>query len=355
MREIFESTVEKLFGDIVTLDLVRLSEGGEWPADLWAAVEESGFALAAAPEHLSGAGSSWDDLFVVVRAAGRYTLPVPLPEALLANWLLGRAGLEPVSGPVAFAASSTLTIDAGKVSGQLVDVPWGRNLEQVVAIVDGAVPTLVCLAVADAATKNLRLNIAREPRDDLEFAGVRMLAHAPLPPDLPRDVLLLGGAMLRSAQIAGALQGALDLTSRYAMERVQFGRPIGSFQAIQHQIAVLAEHTVSATIAAEAAFAESFDGLAALPIMAAKVCTAEAASVGAGIAHSVHGAIGFTHEHPLHLATRRLWSWRSEFGSLTVWAQRLGRGICSGGASAFWPTLTSGKLPAKTTIGSEAR
>src|SRR5439155_19763193 len=132
MREIFESTVEKLFGDIVTLDLVRLSEGGEWPADLWAAVEESGFALAAAPEHLSGAGSSWDDLFVVVRAAGRYTLPVPLPEALLANWLLGRAGLEPVSGPVAFAASSTLTIDAGKVSGQLVDVPWGRNLEQVV-------------------------------------------------------------------------------------------------------------------------------------------------------------------------------------------------------------------------------
>jgi acyl-CoA dehydrogenase len=161
-----------------------------------------------------------------------------------------------------------------------------------------------------------------------------------LPDGLPPDVLLFGGAMLRSAQIAGALQGALELTRCYATQRVQFGRPIGSFQAIQHQIAVMAEHTASALIGAEAAFAAAGSTLPDFPIMAAKVCAGEAASVGAAIAHAVHGAIGFTYEHSLHLMTRRLWSWRSEYGSQSYWAQRLGTLVCASGASSLWPAVT---------------
>jgi acyl-CoA dehydrogenase len=352
MRDIFESTIERLLADLSTPEAVRASEGGAWPAALWSAVEDSGFALAAAPESAGGAGASWDDLYPVLAACGRHNLPVPLPEAMLANWLLGRAGLEAQSGPLSFAVGSTLTLANGRVSGRLSGVPWGRHVEHVVAITQGAQPTLVVLAPSAATQQTQRLNLAGEPRDDLDFDAAAPVASATLPSDLADDVLLQGGAMLRGAQAAGALQALLDMCTQHATERVQFGKPIGSFQAIGHQIAVMAEHVALASVSAEAACAESGDdGLALLPIAAAKVCSAEASSISAGIAHAVHGAIGFTHEFHLHLTTRRLWAWRSEYGSLTDWSQRIGRAACAGGASGFWAGVTSGTLPALTASG----
>lgn len=343
MRELFESTVERLFGDLVTPASILSLEQGQWPARLWEAIEDSGFSVAAAPEAFGGSDASWNDLYVVVRALGRYTVPVPLAEALLVNWLLGRAGLTAISGPLSFAANHTLVLEEGKISGQLLDVPWGRHVQQVVAIIAGAdqrTPMVVVLNVGDATEQTLRLNMAGEPRDDLHFSATPALFCAALPDDLPADTLLLGGAMLRSAQIAGALQAALGMSSSYASERSQFGRPIANFQVIQHRLAVLAEHCASAMVASEAAFANSGDTLAFLPLMAAKVCASEAAGIAAETAHAVHGAIGITHEHALHLITQRLWSWRSEFGSQTFWSQRIGREVCKNGAANFWPGLT---------------
>jgi acyl-CoA dehydrogenase len=60
----------------------------------------------------------------------------------------------------------------------------------------------------------------------------------------------------------------------------------------------------------------------------------------AAACHQVHGAIGFTQEHVLHYFTRRLWSWRDEFGSEAWWNRRLGTIACSQGADAFWPAVT---------------
>ena len=72
MREIFESTIERLLADTVTPELLRSCDAGQWPQALWEAVEESGFALAGAPEALGGAGASWEDLVVIVRSLGRH-------------------------------------------------------------------------------------------------------------------------------------------------------------------------------------------------------------------------------------------------------------------------------------------
>ncbi len=348
MREMFGSTIERLLADTCTPGLLQAGDNGAWPAALWEAVEASGFALAGAPESAGGAGASWDELFVVLAACGRHAAPIPLPEAILANWLLGRAGLDAVTGPLTCTAASTLNIADGMVSGRLADVPWGRHAGHVVALADDqGTPTVVLLATASASEFTHRQNIAGEARDDLAFERVQPLARAALPAGQPSDVLLQGGALLRTAQTAGALQALLEMTARYATERVQFGKPIGSFQAIGHQIAVLAEHVALASVAAEAACAESdAAGFALLPIAAAKVSSAEAAGIAAGIAHAVHGAIGFTHEHALHLTTRRLWAWRSECGSLTEWSQRIGRAACAAGAAGFWPAITQGALPA---------
>jgi len=341
MRQMFDSTVERLFADLASPAAVLACEDGAWPQAMWAAVEESGFPLALAPEALGGAGASWADVCGVIRLAGRYNLPLPLPEAMLANWLLGAAGLAPAAGAVSVVGAGSLRLQNGAVSGEALEVPWGDAVPLVVAVTGGPEPAVVLLPT-EAASRRDGANTAAEPRATLLFQDVAPVAQAKLPQGWPADVLLLGGAMVRAAQIAGALEGVLALASTYAGERVQFGKPIGSFQAIQHQLAVLAEHTASAVMASEAAFAAAETRIVRLQAIAAKICASEAAGIGAGVAHAVHGAIGFTHEHTLHLSTRRLWSWRSEFGSASAWSQRLGRAVCAAGAENFWPGVTAG-------------
>jgi acyl-CoA dehydrogenase len=339
MREIFETTIERILVDHVTPALFRECVAGAWPDALWTTLEDAEVTCAAVPELFGGSGASWEDTFTLIRAAGAHAVPAPFADTLLANWLMTRAGVAPAKRPAAIAALSQLTDSSGQYSGRLEKIPWGRDLKRIVAV--AAEPArLVVLDTASAVSIERGCNLAGEPRDTVTFDRARPVAVAPLPDDATHEFLLLCGAMIRSAQMAGALQSILQMTTAYATERVQFGKPIGHFQVIQQQIAVLAEHTACSLIAAEAAFAESTADIAALPIMAAKICVGEAASIGASTAHAVHGAIGFTDEHTLHLKTRRLWAWRAEYGSQAYWSQRLGRAVCESGARALWPTLT---------------
>lgn len=342
MRELFESTIERLLADAASSDTVLATEGGLWSAGLWEAIEDSGFTLAGVPESLGGADAGWADLYVIARAAGRFAAPAPLTEALLANWLLGRCRIEPRSGSLSFAADADLTLSDGRVSGVLNDVPWGRHVDAVVAIAEAntAAPRVVVLARQQARRIDERLNVAGEPRDTLVFTDAAVLDSAALASGLNDEVLRLGGALIRSAQIAGALTALLEMTSEYASQRKQFGKAIGSFQAIQQQLAVFAEQTAAAHSAAEAAFAQSDRALSWFAIAVAKVSTADAATQCANIAHAVHGAIGFTQEYTLQLFTRRLWAWRGEFGSATRWSQQIGARVCEVGGDGFWPLLT---------------
>ncbi len=343
MRDILEDTMGRLLSDLVTPERIRQAESGDWPEDLWQAIESSGFAVATAPEDLGGAGASWDDAYGLVRLAGQHNLPLPLPETLLANWLLGRCGIEARNEPLGIAARAELTLQDGRWSGLLHDVPWGRHVRHVLAVVAAPQPRLVLLSRADAQL-GAKLNTAGEPRDDLAFQACTAVATAALPEGLSTDVLHWGGAMLRCAQMAGALEKTLALSTTYATERVQFGKPISAFQAIQHQLAQMAQQTGAAVVGAETAFVESGERLAAWPIATARICAIEAAGTVAAMAHAVHGAIGFTHEHALQQGTRRLWAWRSEFGNLSHWAQRLGTAVCRQGAGALWPAVTQGAL-----------
>lgn len=173
MRDIFESTFERLFSDLVTPELLRQCETGAWPAALWAALAESGFAVAAAPEDSGGAGAGWDDLCVVVRDAGRHALPLPLPEALLANALMARCGLEARNEALTVAARADLALQGSRVTGLLRDVPWGRHAAGVVALVGGVEALL--LLDPHAAKVVPKQNVAGEARDDLIFDGATAL------------------------------------------------------------------------------------------------------------------------------------------------------------------------------------
>jgi acyl-CoA dehydrogenase len=142
--------------------------------------------------------------------------------------------------------------------------------------------------------------------------------------------------------MAGALETILEMTVEYAQQRVQFGRPIGKFQAVGQQIAVLAGEVAAAGRAADDAVAAAGCGEAPRAIAIAKARVGEAAGKCAEISHQVHGAIGFSYEYALHRFTRRLWSWRDEFGPESYWQAELGRSVAQRGADNLWAFLSEG-------------
>jgi hypothetical protein len=149
-------------------------------------------------------------------------------------------------------------------------------------------------------------------------------------------------ALARAGQIAGAISAALTLSVEYTRQRQQFGKPLASFQAIQQQLAVLAEEAAASRAAASAAARAADRGEAKFEIASAKLRANMAAGQAASIAHQVHGAIGFTKEYQLQKFTRRLWAWRSEYGNDRHWADEIGAMAAAKGADGFWPALTSG-------------
>lgn len=335
-RRILEESADKSFAGFADPALLRRVEAGEDAHEVWRSIESMGF-----EQIFAGASDDpWRDACVVLKACGRHVLPAPLPETLMAGALMAMAGLEPPPGAITFAAPAhaELTLaDAGAVTGRVTHLPWGRVAGHAALMM---LSQLVVLPL-DGRSKNDR-SIGREPRDSHIFVAAVPVANAAL----EADRVLACGALMRSAQMAGAIEAVLEMTVQYARDRQQFGKPIGSFQAIQHQLAILAGHAAAATRAVDAAFDRVAGSGADADVLAfeaavAKIRTGEAATAAAAIAHQTHGAIGFTDEHRLHYFTRRLWSWRAEFGTAAWWSERLGRQVAAAGADAFWPGVTA--------------
>lgn len=348
LRTILGDQVNRLLADRVGKENLEQAEAGAPQDQLWRAIEENGLPQVLVPEDRGGVGGGWGEAEVVIRATGKYLAPVPLAESILAGWLLSEAGLEMPMGPLSIApvrADEALIIsrEGGgyRVSGDATRVPWGRNAEHLAVFGRCAGEPYMALVPADAWTVELEdRNIAAEPRDSLHFHGHAVDA-APLPDRIDPDRLFAFGAMVRATQIAGALEMALEQSVQYANDRSQFGTPIGKFQAVQQELARMAGEVAAAGAAVEAACraVDRMGSGAGFEMATAKIRASEAASVVAGIAHQTHGAMGFTYEHSLHFATRRLWSWRAEFGSETYWAEALGRSLAARGGAALWSHL----------------
>jgi acyl-CoA dehydrogenase len=345
--ELLAATVKRLFETHCTSATLLQAERGTWPAPLWAALEEAGLTRALLPESAGGAGLEPLLALALVRALGRHAAPVPLAETMMAGWLLDGAGIAVPDGPLTILpvyAEDRLALrreDAGwRLTGTARRIPWGRQAAGAAALVELAGGAMVAFVPAGGWTAADGANLALEPRDDLAL-DVRLepSAVAPAAAGIDMSVLRRLGAVMRSLAIAGALETVLAMTVDYAQTRVQFGRPIGKFQAIQQNLAILAGQTVAAGAAADIAADAFASGLDPADIAAAKARTGEAASIAAGIAHQVHGAIGFTHEHRLHFFTKRLWSWRDEFGNEAEWSQALGRLAAAAGADGLWSDL----------------
>jgi acyl-CoA dehydrogenase len=348
MTDQLADSAERLFATHGGKDILRAAEDGIWPQALWNAVEEAGFCAALLPEAAGGFGATVPEAFALLRVAAGHSAPIPLAETMLAAWLFARAGLPVPAGVLTLAPvrrNERLTVEPvpggdWRLTGMATRIPWARRADAIAVLAEGPNGPMLVRLAAGAFTVTHGANLASEPRDtitvDTEVAGADVAPIA-----LPADGLRVAGAAIRTAQIAGALARVLELSVQYVQTRVQFGRPIGKFQAIQQNLAILAGQSAAALAAADNAADALADGLSPFVIGAAKARAGEAAGIAAGLAHQAHGAIGFTREYALHYATRRLWSWRDEFGTEAEWHALVGRAALAAGADGLWPAITA--------------
>lgn len=315
---------------------------------LSADLSELGLPLVLISEASGGAGLGSAEGLRLIEAmmAHRSLVPLPMPETMLAGYLLDTCGMAVPDGIVTIASrlpggGIRLSGDAGDwhAHGVAGRVPWGRLADHLV--LGASSPDGDMLALVEIAGCGLQdgENLAGEPRSSIDLAAVRVVDARPLPG--AADLVLNLGAALRTVQVAAGCRQALALTIEHAGTRSQFGRPVGKFQAVQQNMAVMAGQTAAAAGAAELAVAGAASGGSPLGVALGKARAAAAAGKVAALAHQTVGAIGFTQEHPLHRITKRLLSWRDEFGSEAYWVHRIGSAAIAAGGSQFWPLISA--------------
>jgi acyl-CoA dehydrogenase len=325
-----------------------------WDAGLWSDLAGAGLTGVGLPEEAGGSGGELADAVAVVATLAQGGAAVPVAEQLLvAGPALVTAGVElpPMGEPLTIALADAVTAEASDdgdgpgrflLTGTATDVAWAGVATRVVVLaqapagLEGALLALVDVSGMEATSA---VNLAGEPRGSLVFDGAPATGAVVTPAQA--DGVRARYALARAVQLSAALQQVLAWTVQYAGERVQFGRSLGKFQAIQMELAEMAGEVTAAaalTDAAVQAQARGEDPVAAAA--AAKVRAGAAVEVVARLAHQVHGAIGFTQEYRLHHLTRRLWSWRDEAGSELYWSRVLGASLLSGGGDDLWPALT---------------
>jgi alkylation response protein AidB-like acyl-CoA dehydrogenase len=314
----------------------HLASGRPFDDALWRALADQGWLGIALPEADGGVGLGWVEASVLLEEVGRHAAPVPFLPSLLALTMLAGAD-EPPQNWI-----------ADLVSGERIGcVAWSKRAESVVAVrsgdrwtlsgrigpVEGAAVAGIAVVAASGGVFAVELGDDTRPMAEPAMDGTRVLSwltfdHAP--------ALHLGGAELSaglvdrgavgvSAEMLGGSDRVLEMAVQYAKDRVQFDQPIGSFQAIKHRCAdmvVDVEGMRSATwYAAWAIAARDPDASAAAST--AKVWASDAARRVMASGLQVHGGIGFTWEHDLHLYMKRSQFDRLSYGDAGFHRERL--------------------------------
>ena len=341
---LLSETALRIFAFHCTPEQLHEAERAGWSRNLWEALTDTGLTTVGIDEAQGGSGGTAVDAAELVRLAAYSAAPVPLAEALLiggpaiaaAGWPLADEPLAVAPQPQEIRAEKTSS--AWTLSGQATAVAWARIAEQILVLAASADGPILALVPTSAVEIVEGQNLAAEPRDTVIMHAVRpesAILAAGI--GINAETWSARGAAVRALQMAGALEKTLELTVRHAKERHQFGRPIARFQAVGQLITLLGEAVAQARMAAEVAVAS--DNIEDL--MIAKIIAGEAATAGSAHAHQIHGAMGTTRECALHWFTRRLWSWREEFGAETMWARRLGTGVSQEGPDHLWNLITA--------------
>jgi len=351
--EMIAESLDRWFIDHMSPEILDNAEKGGWAEDLWVGLEEHGYMRLLLSEENGGTGGGWADAYALLYVAAFHCAPLPIAETLVANNVLAQAGLpvkDGVSTIVQQPDDDSLDIrEDGSylvLHGTVQRVPWASHASRIV--VAGRLGEKPVVAVVPTDADGLQISastsIASEPLDSVVFERCRCTEFVLVPTSSADAPVLIQGALARAVQMSGLLESVLRQTVCHVKDRQQFGRPLMSMQAVKQSLAVLAANSVAADVAVRAACDAGDSAISRFDVAVAKIQTGKAAAIGARIAHQLHGAMGFTYEHPLHHATRRLWSWRTDFGNDAYWAKEIGRKAAMRGGAAFWPDLTARRM-----------
>jgi alkylation response protein AidB-like acyl-CoA dehydrogenase len=326
-------------------------------ADLWKEIATLGWPGLLVPTELGGSGGSVGDALALVEELGRACVPSPfIASAIVATTALAAAGgrrartLLPALALGERICALAVLEESGRLDPEAVTLPAaarGRLTGRKLFVQDAHVATDAIVLGRSAAGPTAilipmdRAGIITRPLDsmtgdklfELELAGVETLAEDLL--GVPGDgwALLAPafriGALARSAEMAGAAQRVLELCVEHARVRVQGGRPIGGYQAIQHACADLFRDVESARwLMWEAAWKlEAGQPDADAAIAASKTYSGEACLRVARRGHQIMGAIGYSEEHPLHLFHKRILAAGLDAGDATLHLETVARSI----------------------------
>ena len=337
-QQLIVESSSRLLADHVSPSLIESVEAGRFAEVLWSQLVEQGLLLLGLDESAGGYGGTFGDQLALLRQMGRYAVPAPVAETLLANHLRALLGAEGLTLPSAVVDTERLTGRDGTFSGSLNNIPWGPFLERVLVAADTS-SGIVWVEMPVGEFEDQPSSLAGEPTATLRFdevAPVRVLG--PFMEQHQRELLHRGAAM-HASLMAGALEQSLEIAVGYVLERKQFGQPLAKFQAIQHQLAVMATHVAASTRSVDQLQMRD-EAPSDLDVAIAKARVGEAVGLSTDTAHQVMGAMGYTREHHLNYLTRRLWVWRDRFGHETEWQQRIGEYFLSANQADLWMQIT---------------
>ena len=307
--------------------LARTESAEPYDLQLWRLLAgELGFAGLPVPGP-DGAGETFRAVAVAMEELGRAVAPIPfLGSAVLATaaalavedgQLLGPLATGTVTAALAVSYATPpaagfptgVSHAGGTLSGQISGVADAAAAEVLLvpAIIDREPALYAVDAAAATISPKLTLDLTRRLADvRLEAAPGRLLATGASAETALRRALLVGTALLASEQL-GVAEQCLETTVAYVKTRYQFGRPVGSFQALKHRLADVWVSVAQARAAARyaAACVSTDDPDAAVAASLAKAYCSTAAVRAAEESVQLHGGIGFTWEHPAHLYLKR--------------------------------------------------
>jgi alkylation response protein AidB-like acyl-CoA dehydrogenase len=347
-------------------DLVKEMADDEkgYKEDMWAKMAELGWMGLAIPEEYDGMGMTYLDLSVLLEEMGRAVLPGPFfSTVILAGFTVLEAGSEEqkkellskiargeaiatlaVTEPSASYEPSAITVKAVAegddyvINGTKLFVENAHIADYIIVVArtrEGKTPEdgitlFVVEGKAPGITTTLLKTISGSKQCEVIFENVRVPKASVLGevdkgwPAL--DNVLEKAAVAKCAEMVGGAQAALDMSVAYAKERIQFGRPIGSFQAIQHHCAnMLTDVDGSRFITYQAAWKVSEGLPAAMEVSMAKAWTNDAYRRVTQLGHQIHGGIGFCIDHDMPLYFKAAKTAESLFGTSDWHRERVAR------------------------------
>ncbi|GIJ31045.1 acyl-CoA dehydrogenase family protein [Micromonospora sediminimaris] len=313
--------------------LAAVDADAPYDAELWRRlVDQTGVTGLVVPAEHGGAGAGFREVAVVLEELGRAVAPVPFLGTVVATRALLACGESTLLRQVA-AAERDVALAVGLATapdaapGAVTAGPGPTLSGRVAGVADTAprglllVPTGDGLYAVDAADPAVRTTPvvsldATRPLVDIEFtaAPARRVAAGEVAATAVRAALTAGAALLASEQV-GVAQWCLDTTVDYVRQRRQFGRPVGSFQAVKHRLADLWVELTEARAVARYAAANAAGSEASLAAALAQAYCGPVAVRAAEVCVQLHGGLGFTWEHPAHLYLKRAKSAAIAFGT----------------------------------------